>query len=296
MSERPAIIFEANESAQHALNALRRRLSGRDAANAALDARCLVEEACGLDRAGLIAHSDRPLGEEGAGKLAKLASRRLAGEPLGRILGTREFWGLPFELSPATLEPRPETETLVAAVLRHCEETFGRAHPWRILDLGTGTGCIALSLLSELAQASAVGIDRSHAALRQARDNAERLGLAPRASWLVSDWGKAIRGLFDVVVSNPPYIASADIAGLATEVRDHDPRLALDGGPDGLDCHRDIVNDIVRLMGKRARVFLEIGARQEAKLQSLLEQHGLEQIRQYRDLGGLIRVISGEIA
>jgi release factor glutamine methyltransferase len=132
--------------------------------------------------------------------------------------------------------------------------------------------------------------------LRTARNNAVRLGLAERASWVTGDWGQAIRGPFDIVVSNPPYIASGDIAGLAAEVRDHDPRLALDGGPDGLDCHRLIAKDVIRLMTSRGRVFLEIGAGQEIELRSLLLRSGLTKIRDYRDLAGVIRVVSGEIA
>jgi release factor glutamine methyltransferase len=297
VSHGPALAFARDEPAGSALNSLRRRLAAVDATSAALEARCLVEAACGLDRAGLIAHADRPLGERSADKLAEFAARRFAGEPLARILGTREFWGLPFRLSPATLEPRPETETLVAAVLRHCEESFGRNHPWRdhpwrILDLGTGSGCILVSLLSELPGATAIGVDRSPEALLTARGNAEELGVGGRALWVASDWASALRGTFDIVVSNPPYIVSADIAGLAPEVRNNDPLLALDGGPDGLTCHSAIVNDVNQLMGDRGRVFLEMGAGQDAPLRALLTLRGLTEIRSYVDLSGLTRVVS----
>ena len=292
MSDAPALAFARDESAGSALNSLRRHLGATDATSAALEARCLVEAACGLDRAGLIAHADRPLGEKSADKLAEFAARRLAGEPLARILGTREFWGLPFRLSPATLEPRPETETLVSAVLRYCEGSFGRDYPWRILDLGTGSGCILVSLLSELPGATAIGVDRSPEALLTARGNAEELGVGGRALWVASDWASALHGTFDIVVSNPPYIVRADIAGLAPEVRDNDPLLALDGGPDGLACHSAIVNDVNQLMGDRGRLFLEMGAGQEAPLRALLELRGLTRIYSYADLSGRTRVVS----
>jgi release factor glutamine methyltransferase len=296
VSRGPALAFGGDEPAGSALRSLRRRLAARDATSAALEARCLVEAACGLDRAGLVAHADRPLGALSAGKLAELASRRLAGESLARILGTREFWGLPFRLSPATLEPRPETETLVSAVLRHCEGSFGRNHPWRILDLGTGSGCIAVALLHELAHSTAIGVDRSPQALLCARGNAEALEVAARASFVASDWASALRGPFDIVVSNPPYVASADISGLAPEVRDNDPLLALDGGSDGLACYRAIATDIDRLMRPRSRVFLEIGAGQEARVSALLERKGLADIRHYPDFAGLTRVVSAKYA
>ena len=292
MTLRAPPAFSGEQSAASAVAALRRHFARQDASGAAIEARCLVEAACGLDRASLIAQGERPLGARSAGRLSALAERRLAGEPLARILGSREFWGLPFGLSAATLEPRPETETLVEAVLRHCEERGALEHSWRLLDLGTGSGCIAIALLTELPQATALCVDRSVAALRTARDNARRLGVAERALFIASDWASAVSASFDVLVSNPPYVASRDIPELAPEVRDHDPVLALDGGEDGLDCHRSIVKDASRLLRTGGRIFLEIGAGQDARLLALLAQEGLSDTRTYPDLAGIARVIS----
>jgi release factor glutamine methyltransferase len=283
--------FEADQPAHRALASLRKRLAAQGSPSAALEARCLVEAACGLDRASLVAHADRPLGES-APRLSALAARRLAGEPLARILGTREFWGLAFSLSAATLVPRPETETLVEAVLRHCVESRGAGHAWRILDLGTGSGCIAIALLTELPRATALGIDRSLQALMTAKGNARRLGVAERASWIAGDWAGAISSSFDIVVSNPPYVATVEIAGLDCEVRDHDPFLALDGGVDGLASYRAIVGDLTRLLAADGRVFLEIGAGQELAMLAMLERRGLAEARSHLDLARVARVIS----
>jgi release factor glutamine methyltransferase len=282
----------AEQSRASAIAALRRSFARLRSGNTALEARCLVETACGLDRASLIASADQPLGHEPAKRLAAFAARRLAGEPLARILGMREFWGLDFGLSTATLEPRPETETLVSAALRLCAAAPGPRHCWRILDLGTGSGCVAISLLSELENARALAIDRSEHALATARENALRLGVGERVSFVAGDWTACLSGTFDIIVSNPPYVASADIGGLAAEVRDHDPHLALDGGPDGLDCHRSIVKGIAGLLSPRGRLFLEIGAGQEEAMRDLLASEGLVEIRTDRDLAGIPRVVS----
>ncbi len=293
MSLERGFAFSGDEPAGKALRSLRRGLAQHGAESPAIEARCLVEAASGLDRATLIAHADRPLGREPARRLADFAERRLAGEPLARILGAREFWGLSFTLSGATLEPRPETETLVAAVLRRCEEGLGSRHAWRILDLGTGSGCIAIALLTELPSATALGVDRSVPALMTARENAEWLGVARRASWIAGDWTSSIScASFDILVSNPPYVMSSDIPGLAREVRDHDPHLALDGGQDGLDCCRSIAADATRVLRPGGRVLLEIGAGQERAVRGLLEQSGLTEIVAYADLAGVARVVS----
>jgi release factor glutamine methyltransferase len=286
----PAFAFD--QAAGAAVASLRRSLVARGATSAALEARCLVEAACDLDRSGLVIHADRPLGKGAAAKLSRLAARRLAGEPLARILGQREFWGLPFELSAATLEPRPETETLVEAVLCHCRGSRGLACPWSILDLGTGSGCIAIALLSELPNATAVGVDRSPEALLTARMNAARLGVGGRAAWIAGDWAASIACRFDIVAANPPYIATADIKGLAAEVRDHDPLLALDGGADGLTAYRSIVKDIARLTKPGGGLFLEIGAGQDVEVRTLLDREQLIDIRSHPDLSGIARVIS----
>jgi release factor glutamine methyltransferase len=291
----PALAFSADQPVERALAMLRRELAARGVSGAALEARCLVEAACGFDRASLVVQGHRPL-EEAALRLAALAARRLAGEPLARILGAREFWGLAFQLSAATLEPRPETETLVEAVLRHCEATFGRNHPWRILDLGTGSGCIGVSLLTELPRAMLLGVDRSVDALMTAKANAHRHGTADRMRFIAGDWARPIRASFDIVVSNPPYVAAGDLPGLAVEVRDHDPHLALDGGADGLDSYRAIGKELPRLLARDGRVFLEIGAGQLDDTRALLQVFGLTDFSSHPDVAAISRVISAGLS
>jgi release factor glutamine methyltransferase len=295
------LAFRADQRADAALTALRARLEAASIASPALDARCLVEAACGVERAALIAHGERPLGAAAA-KLEEFAVRRLAGEPLARILGHQEFFGLDFSLSDATLVPRPETETLVEAVLKHCAAKGGRdkdwreqawrEQAWRILDLGAGSGCIGIALLSELPQATLIGIDRSPQALATARHNAMVNGVGGRAHWIAGDWGEAIADRFDIVVSNPPYIASRDIVGLATEVREHDPLLALDGGTDGLDCYRAIARELPRLLLPGGSAFFEIGAGQGASLREILGAEGLADMSSHTDLASIERVVA----
>jgi len=291
VSAAAAPAFDAEQPTERALALLRAQLAAGGGASAGLEARCLVEAACGLDRAGLVAHGSQPLGAA-AQRLSAYAARRLSGEPLARILGSREFWGLSFSLSPATLVPRPETETLVEAVLRHCREEEGRDHAWRILDLGTGSGCIAVSLLAELPSARCVGVDRALEALATARRNASRHRVGGRASFVAGDWAAAIAGPFDIVVSNPPYVASPDLGGLATEVREHDPRTALDGGPDGLDAYRVIAAELHRLLVRGGAAFLEIGMGQDRQVAQLIAAQGLVSLGAHPDLAGICRVIS----
>lgn len=225
-----------------------------------LDARILVGHALGLDRNALAAAADRPVNAAEARALDALAARRLAGEPIARILGTKEFWGLQLRLSAATLVPRPETETVVEAALAALDRNGARTRPLRIADLGTGSGALLLALLSELSGAFGIGTDMSEAALATARDNAARLGLGARAAFVACDFGSSLAGGFDLVVSNPPYIRSGDIPSLAIEVRDHDPRLALDGGADGLAAYRAIAADAARLIAPGGHLVVELGA------------------------------------
>jgi release factor glutamine methyltransferase len=248
----------AQTSRAAALAHLRTTLRDAGMEEAAIEARILLFEACRIDATALALAPEVEIGAEAATRLADWLERRLAREPVWRILGTREFWGLPFTLAPETLVPRPDTEALVALALRLAR---GRPPP-RILDLGTGTGCILVALLQELPAASGIGVDRSLAAARTARANAAMNGVAERCGFVVGDWAAALSGRFDLIVSNPPYIRSADIAGLSAEVRVHDPMRALDGGVEGLDPYAVIFAQAARLLAPGGFVVVEFGAGQ----------------------------------
>ena len=224
-----------------------------------------------------------------------LAARRLDREPVARILGVKEFWGLPLRLNAATLVPRPETETVVEAALAAIDGAGPRDRALRIADLGTGSGALLIALLTELPNATGIGTDVSREALAAARDNADRLGLAARAEFTVCDFGAALTGAFDLVVSNPPYIASADIATLAPEVR-RDPRRALDGGADGLDCYRTIAGQVPRLLKPNGDLVVELGIGQEPAVATLFRAAGLTPSPARLDLSGIPRALHARVA
>jgi release factor glutamine methyltransferase len=260
---------------------------------AELDARMLVGAALGLDLTGVIAAASRLLTEDESLLLEDFTRRRLAGEPVARILGFKEFWGLPLELSAATLVPRPDTETVVQLALEILRAA-PRSARWRIADIGTGSGAILLALLSELPEGYGVGTDISVAALRTASANAARLGLAPRAAFIACDYAAALSDRFDLIVSNPPYIRSADIAGLASEVRDHDPHGALDGGPDGLDAYRTLIPQAARLLAPRGALVVEAGQGQSSHIEAMMTAAGLTLERPPKtDLAGIPRAVAG---
>jgi release factor glutamine methyltransferase len=254
---------------------------------AALDARILVEAATGDQRAV------DPFSELDAATETRLygfVARRLAGEPVWRILGEREFWGLPFRLSPATLEPRPDSETIVEAALAALGSR--RDDDLAILDLGTGTGCLLIAIASECRQASGQGIDIAAEAVATAEANAALNGVADRVAFRQGDWLGGITGRFDLIVSNPPYIAAGDIAGLDRGVREHDPLRALDGGIDGLDAYRVLARDLGAVLRPGGLVVLEIGAGQEAEVVALMTASGLAHRATRRDLGGHARALT----
>ena len=260
-----------------------------------LDARLLVGHALALDHAALAAQADRRLTDAESDAIAALGRRRLNREPVARILGVKEFWGLLLSLNAETLVPRPETETVIEAALA----AFGgdRGREWRMADLGTGSGALLLALLAELPSARGVGTDISAAALACARDNAAALGLRRRADFVACDQGSALGGGFDLVVANPPYVRSGDIAGLQPEVRDFDPLRALDGGPDGLSAYRAIAADARRLLASRGVLVVELGDGQLGVVTSLFAAAGLQPVAAARrDLAGIPRALAVKVA
>ena len=280
------------------VDAVRRALTARFKAagndSAELDARLLVSTALGLDLTGLITAANRTISSEESARIQDFARRRLAGEPVARILGVREFWGLPLKLSAATLVPRPDTETIVERALELIRGDGATNRSLRIADLGTGTGAILLALLSELPNAHGFGTDISTEALQTARDNAAQLGLSDRVTFIACDYASALDGAFDLIVSNPPYIRSAEIADLAVEVRDHDPRAALDGGADGLDAYRALIRQSVGLLAPNAVLVVEAGQGQATDIEALMTAAGLSPTGPpKRDLGGIPRAVSG---
>lgn len=257
----------------------------------ALEARILVSGLLDLEPTALITRGRDTVPVEEIERIRAAAARRIAGEPVYRILGWREFYGLKLRLSKGTLEPRPDTEVLVDALLPILHERVGQGRKPRILDLGTGTGAICLALLHECADASGVGIDISEDALSTAKANAEMNGLGTRFEALRSDWFSQVRGKFDLVVSNPPYIPSADIAGLDREVREHDPLAALDGGTDGLDPYRIIANQALEHLAEGGFVGVEFGWDQLAAVRTIFEAAGFVVLEAVQDYGGRDRAL-----
>jgi release factor glutamine methyltransferase len=260
-----------------------------------LDARILVGHALSLDHAALAAAGARILDAKERAAIAALAARRLAREPVARIVGSKEFWSLQLRVDAATLVPRPETETVVEAALAAIDAGGARSRPLRIADLGTGSGALLLALLTELPNAFGVGTDTSSAALRTARDNAQRLRIA-RAVFVACDLGAPLARPFDLIVANPPYIASGDIAALAPEVRDYDPAAALDGGADGLDCYRAIAATAPALLGPAGALIVELGAGQVQAVTALFTAAGLAPSPPRVDLGGVPRALVARYA
>jgi len=256
-----------------------------------LDARILIGHALALDHATLAADASRVLNARERDAIAALAQRRLSREPVARIVGYKEFWSLKLSVDSSTLVPRPETETVVEASMAAIDAAGLRAQPLRIADLGTGSGALLLALLAELPNATGIGTDVSVGALSLARNNAQRHEHT-RAAFVACDMAAALKGPFDLIVSNPPYIASGDIAALAPEVRHFEPRAALDGGADGLDFYRSIVAAAPSLLKPRGALVLELGAGQTQAVTALLLQAGLAPSPPRHDLYGQPRALS----
>ncbi|MFL6812860.1 MAG: peptide chain release factor N(5)-glutamine methyltransferase [Bradyrhizobium sp.] len=283
-----------SRSCDAARRALTARLRAGGIESPELDARMLMGAVLGLDLTGMITAAGRLLTSDESMRLDDFARRRCAGEPVARILGCKEFWGLPLQLSAATLVPRPDTETVVELALEMPRAVTRSDHRFRIADIGTGSGAILLALLSELPDYYGVGTDISEAALRTASANAANLGLADRAGFVACYYATALSDTFDLIVSNPPYIRSAEIATLATEVRDYDPVGALDGGKDGLDAYRAIIPQAAGLLAQGGAVVMEVGYGQSEHVENLMASAGLRLEKPPKsDMAGIRRAVAG---
>jgi len=276
------------------IGALRRSAAARlregGVESAESDARILLSHALGVENAAVLAASRAEAPDGVRRRLEGFLARRLAGEPIARIVGRKEFWSRSFRLGPDTLVPRPESETVVEAALAAFAD---RTAALRVLDLGTGAGILLAAILAERPRASGLGLDRSEGALVVARENIAALGLGARASFACGDWGAALHAAYDLVVCNPPYIAADEFTGLSREVRAHDPHLALDGGGDGLSAYRANVADLARLLHARGVAVLELGRGQESAVANLATEAGLFIAGPARpDLAGIPRALT----
>jgi release factor glutamine methyltransferase len=255
-----------------------------------IDARLLLEAAAEASRVDIVTDPYRALTPEQERRLGEYVERRARREPVSHILGRRGFWKIMLQVTPDVLTPRPDTETVVEYVLRD----FPEAAPWSVLDLGVGSGAILLAILAERPAAKGLGVDVSEEALAVARENAANLGLAPRVALLRGDWTQGLaEASFDLVVSNPPYIADAVIETLEPEVRDHEPRLALSGGADGLAAYRILAPEILRVLKPGGRFAVEIGYDQREAVEALFRAAGAAEVATQRDLGDQDRVVTG---
>lgn len=258
--------------------------------NPRLDARLLVSHAAGVPPETFLIHPELELDIPARDQIAGLMMRRMLREPMSHILGEREFWSMAFEVTPDTLTPRPDTECLVESVLATIRQG-DRAGDLSILDLGTGTGCVLLALLSELPGSNGIGVDIIADAIAVARRNADRHGLGSRAEFLVGEWFSSVQGQFDIIVSNPPYIESGMIASLEPEVAKHEPLSALDGGPDGLEPYREIFSEAAGFLKTGGAIAMEVGADQSGSVSTILQDTGFADIRIRPDLTGRDRVV-----
>ena len=268
----------------------RSRLEAAGVPGPVIDARVLVEAACGVTRADIVGDPYREIGPEEAARLDDYLERRIRREPVSHILGRRGFWNIMLGVTPGVLTPRPETEVIVDHALR----LFPEGRPLRILDLGVGSGAILLAILAERPAARGLGVDVSEEALAVARENAANLGLAGRVALLRGDWTAGLAEAdFDLVVSNPPYIATGVIETLDPEVRVYEPRLALDGGADGLDAYRRLAPEILRVLKPGGRFLVEIGYDQRAAVETLFREAGAVEVETLQDLSTHDRVVAG---
>jgi release factor glutamine methyltransferase len=273
---------------QEALRAGVLRLQQAKIESASLDARILLQHAVHINREELMGRPLASMTQAQMDHYKSLLEKRSQRQPVAQLIGKREFWGMDFRVTGDTLDPRPDSETLIEAVLAARPD---RNAPIKILDLGTGTGCLILTLLKEYKNAVAVAVDRCAQALEVARGNAQALELEGRVQFVESNWCEKVQGVFDVVISNPPYIPSADIAGLETEVKKFEPMGALDGGVDGMDAYRAILSQIKKVLSPGGIAAFEIGFGQQQSLESLAKGAGMQLVSHRKDLSGVVRTL-----
>jgi len=282
----------AAASVADALRAAARELAAAGVDAPAREARLLLAQVLGVGVEALLGRGEAPLAAEADARFAAALARRRERAPLAQILGRREFWSLEFGVGPEVLTPRPESETIVESALAAVGAAGRRNRPLALLDLGTGSGCLLIALLRELPAAHGLGVDASVAALARASANARSLGVAARCRFLCGDWAEALAGCFDIIVTNPPYIAAGEIAELMPEVRAHEPRAALDGGADGLDAYRRFLPSLAGLLAPGGSAHLELGAGQGPRVEALARAHGLSVRARRDDLAGIERCLS----
>lgn len=274
-------------------NIIRRSINALSKAgvdNPALDARLLIAHTLGCDRAQLVADANRTLSNDEVAKIDALIERRSQREPVSRIVGEREFWGLPFSLNEATLDPRADSETIIEVALK-----LMPSPPARILDIGTGTGCLLLALLHEYKNATGVGVDISPRAVEMAAQNAEQLNLAGKAKFIVNDGLNGVNEKFDLIVSNPPYIETSVIPSLMPEVKDFDPVAALDGGKTGLDFYQRLIPQLAQHLNAQGLAVFEVGQGQADSVCEIFKSAGLTNVAKHKDLSGIERCVSGNL-
>jgi release factor glutamine methyltransferase len=285
--------YRRDQTISAALAEITRAFAAQGIESAPRDARVLLQGLLGIDGAALLTKPEQLLGDA-AERIGDVVRRRLAHEPVSRILGVREFYGREFIVTPDVLDPRPDTETVVDLALEIVRSNGLESEALHIADIGTGSGILIATLLAELPNVRGVATDVSTAALAVAQRNAKLLGVAERASFVATHGLDGCAGPFDLVVSNPPYIATGEIPGLESEVRDYDPQLALDGGPDGLSVYREIA-EIARNPMRPVRLVVEVGAGQASDVTTIFRAAGWQTLEQKKDLGGHVRAVAVEI-
>lgn len=281
--------FFSEMSQRQALAVGARALSTVGIEGALLDANLLLAHVIRGDRVAIIRDAERVLTASELAEYSKLINQRKKRKPVSRIIGRKEFWSLDLEISDSVLDPRPDSETLISAALKSIGE---ERRDYMIADFGTGSGCLLLAILMERPKAWGLGIDYSYASVHQASVNARNLELKDRTEFLVGDWGNSLTGHFDLILTNPPYIATAEVKNLAPEVRDHDPKLSLDGGEDGLCAYRILAPQLHRLLKPTGRAVLECGFEQASQVSNILNSAGLRVLKTHRDLAGNERCLS----